>query len=163
MAPWLQFEKGVSQSKPNKGRVMNTERKLNIRECLIQAIAATQKTLDEIKLEVRESVHHAKSSLQNLHDSSVAERDLNSKIQLYQFAAQKMMMTQKSLRSLEQGVFGQCSCCCEPIESQRLDVAPEAAFCLSCQEVHEKKIKEDKMRFVVTPGLQYMPFLPIVA
>lgn len=39
-----------------------------------------------------------------------------------------------ALRRIEDGSFGECRRCEEPIASSRLEARPEAPFCLDCQE-----------------------------
>jgi DnaK suppressor protein len=39
-----------------------------------------------------------------------------------------------ALRRIEQGTYGVCYECDEPISSKRLDAVPWAKFCVSCQE-----------------------------
>ena len=41
---------------------------------------------------------------------------------------------QDALRRLEQGAYGVCYECEEPISVKRLDAVPWAKFCVSCQE-----------------------------
>lgn len=41
---------------------------------------------------------------------------------------------QDALRRLEQGTYGVCYECEEPISGKRLDAVPWAKFCVSCQE-----------------------------
>ena len=41
---------------------------------------------------------------------------------------------QDALRRIEQGAYGVCNECEEPISAKRLDAVPWAKFCVSCQE-----------------------------
>lgn len=42
-----------------------------------------------------------------------------------------------ALLRITHGNFGVCLACHEPIQSQRLESAPEAAFCTECQSIRE--------------------------
>jgi DnaK suppressor protein len=41
---------------------------------------------------------------------------------------------QDALQRIEQGSYGVCNACEEPISAKRLDAVPWAKFCVSCQE-----------------------------
>jgi RNA polymerase-binding transcription factor len=43
-----------------------------------------------------------------------------------------------ALIRIAEGKYGLCLACHAPIEPQRLDTMPEAAFCASCQETREE-------------------------
>lgn len=42
-----------------------------------------------------------------------------------------------ALACFDQGTYGDCRQCGEPIQFERLDVLPESPFCLACQESFE--------------------------
>jgi DnaK suppressor protein len=43
-----------------------------------------------------------------------------------------------ALHRISEGIYGICTCCGKPIQSERLEALPEAAFCLACQKRQEK-------------------------
>jgi RNA polymerase-binding transcription factor DksA len=43
-----------------------------------------------------------------------------------------------ALERIEQGLYGRCAVCGEPIEAARLRAAPESETCLGCQEDMER-------------------------
>ncbi len=43
----------------------------------------------------------------------------------------------KALDRIRRNHYGQCAACHSPIESERLEISPEAEFCGSCQEMRE--------------------------
>jgi len=43
-----------------------------------------------------------------------------------------------ALRNIENGTFGICGECGEPISPKRLDAMPWTSYCLHCQEQHER-------------------------
>jgi len=45
----------------------------------------------------------------------------------------------EALRRMDDGEFGVCMECEEPISTKRLAAVPWAAYCLQCQEVHDSK------------------------
>ena len=44
----------------------------------------------------------------------------------------------EALRKIEEGTFGVCETCAKPIDPPRLEVVPQARFCISCQEQEER-------------------------
>ena len=47
------------------------------------------------------------------------------------------MRIDDALLRIDEGNFGICRACREPILTERLDTAPDAAFCTKCQETKE--------------------------
>ncbi|OFZ72285.1 MAG: hypothetical protein A3K03_12405 [Bdellovibrionales bacterium RIFOXYD1_FULL_44_7] len=45
----------------------------------------------------------------------------------------------EALRRIEEGSFGECDDCGEPIELRRLEARPTATLCVSCKEEQERK------------------------
>lgn len=45
---------------------------------------------------------------------------------------------EKALRKLDDGVYGACEECEEPISRKRLEARPEAQLCIQCKEAQEK-------------------------
>lgn len=48
----------------------------------------------------------------------------------------------EALRRIEDGNFGICEQCEEPINDKRLEAVPLAKYCLNCAELHEKRAKQ---------------------
>jgi RNA polymerase-binding transcription factor len=49
----------------------------------------------------------------------------------------EMAQINDALTRIAEGRYGICLACHEPIEPERLDLAPEALYCSSCQSAHE--------------------------
>ena len=49
----------------------------------------------------------------------------------------ELQQVDKALDRIKANRYGQCLACHASIDDQRLDAAPEAAFCSSCQEMRE--------------------------
>ena len=45
---------------------------------------------------------------------------------------QQLLRVRSALRRLEQGAYGTCGRCGEPIAAERLDAAPDAVLCVKC-------------------------------
>ena len=79
------------------------------------AIENTADTMDEVRL--------------------AEERDLAIQILGRDFA--EIRLVEAALARIEDGAYGFCLRCDEPISSNRLRVMPHAAFCVNCQEAAE--------------------------
>jgi len=51
---------------------------------------------------------------------------------------QLLQMIEEALERIDEGTFGECENCEEPIGSRRLNAVPWARLCIACQELEEK-------------------------
>jgi len=54
-------------------------------------------------------------------------------------AAAELGLVQAALRRIDEGTYGQCLECLEPIDLRRLEAVPAAAYCTPCQTRHEAR------------------------
>ena len=54
-------------------------------------------------------------------------------------AAAELDLIRAALRRIEDGTYGECIDCGDPIDLRRLAALPTAAYCAPCQAVHERK------------------------
>ncbi|GAB3697663.1 TraR/DksA family transcriptional regulator [Mariniluteicoccus flavus] len=50
-----------------------------------------------------------------------------------------LAQTQQALKSIDQGTYGRCESCGEPIGKGRLQVYPRASMCVECKQRHERR------------------------
>lgn len=53
-------------------------------------------------------------------------------------AAHELDEVRAAMRRLQEGRYGHCEDCGDPIELQRLASLPAARYCIACQRVHEQ-------------------------
>jgi len=53
--------------------------------------------------------------------------------------AESLMQVGEALKRIDDGEFGICVDCEEPISAKRLAAVPWAAYCLNCQELHDAR------------------------
>jgi DnaK suppressor protein len=54
---------------------------------------------------------------------------------------QELEAIEDALMRLENGSYGLCEVCGQPIEPRRLEIMPETALCRNCQSYREKLAK----------------------
>ena len=52
---------------------------------------------------------------------------------------QRLRMVDNALRLVEEGEYGECRRCAEPVGYRRLKAKPETPFCVACQGAIEKR------------------------
>ena len=102
------------------------------------------------KQELEEEFSHldADRSDDQIQDSadqalSSALETLKSSLQSNEYEEYKMIMN--ALEMIEEGSYGLCADCKEPISSRRLASYPNAARCLVCQETAEEAVASNQM------------------
>lgn len=71
-------------------------------------------------------------------DPEVAEREtLSSLIKLREH---RLYAVEQALSELSQGTYGICERCGQPIDPRRLEVLPEATFCIDCQRIIDQGV-----------------------
>lgn len=56
----------------------------------------------------------------------------------YTHATDELAQVVVALRRVEDGTYGFCEDCGEPIDERRLRALPATAFCTACQTIHER-------------------------
>jgi len=72
-------------------------------------------------------------------DSAVALETENLLNALSGMEAARLRQIEDALRRIEEGTYGYCRECGEPIEEGRLLAKPFATLCISCKEAEERK------------------------
>ncbi len=72
-------------------------------------------------------------------DSAVAMEMENLANALSSMEMARLRQIEDALRRIEEGTYGYCKVCGEPIEEGRLLAKPFATMCISCKEAEERK------------------------
>ena len=72
-------------------------------------------------------------------DSAVEMEMENLKVALSGMEVQRLRQIEEALRKIEEGTYGYCEECGEPIEEGRLLAKPFATLCISCKEAKERQ------------------------
>lgn len=107
-------------------------------------VSIARKRLEEIRddLERTVAVLSGKHQAEHMVDAAdsganLAERDRNEAM-LHSASAQRTAV-QAALLRVENGTYGRCVDCGNPVPDGRLEARPEAARCLPCQGKHDRR------------------------
>ena len=75
-------------------------------------------------------------------DAEVFEREKNSA--LIAVLEKKLNDVEAALKSIEKGGYGICEDCGKAIETERLEVKPDATLCLTCQQKAEQRARRNR-------------------
>ena len=97
--------------------------------------------IDELK-NLREALQSEVDVEPDEGDSEVFEREKNSA--LIAVLEKKLNDVETALRSIDKGAYGICEDCGKQIETERLEVKPDATYCLTCQQKSEQRARRNR-------------------
>ena len=101
------------------------ERKKQIEKNILE----TKNEIEELKnFEVNDDGDYASLCTDNLIDSAINNQQLK-----------ELQEIEEALKKIENGTYGICEMCGEPIRKLRLKVKPYAKYCIVCREIIEKE------------------------
>jgi DnaK suppressor protein len=80
--------------------------------------------------------------IQDIADESVTISNRDLLMSLSQGERSKLIQVDDALDRIEDGTYGACEECGDPIGLKRLEAMPDARYCIQCQENLEKASKE---------------------
>lgn len=99
--------------------------------------------LDEIRSGLSSSEHEGYSviaeEVRDLADDAAADVLIDSRLFDIQRDADELKQIQEALKRMQNGQFGTCIDCGEPIKLDRLKAQPAAARCIACQSRYERE------------------------
>ncbi len=97
------------------------------------------KNLTGVKDEIDELQHQ---ELNDEGDYAAANSDSLVESAIMTQQQKELAEIENALRKIENGEYGICEMCEDPIGFQRLKVKPHAVYCIDCREIVEKSNKE---------------------
>jgi DnaK suppressor protein len=107
-------------------------------------LAAIKKQLLERKKELEDQLEHlykdkiTDDQVQDPGDAAIASTMENLRNSLQETERDEYVRIVKALKMIDEGTYGICSDCGQPISEKRLKSYPNASRCLVCQEVFEE-------------------------
>ena len=92
----------------------------------------------------------------DLYDNATEGRDQELGYLMNNRDRKKILLIQDALRRLEEGTYGICAECEEPINPKRLEAMPFTQLCVRCQEqeeqeerfARERELEEDERQYI---------------
>jgi DnaK suppressor protein len=77
-------------------------------------------------------------------DEAVSAMDSGRKQQIYLTLKNELEEINVAIKKIDEGTYGICEMCDEPINKERLLIKPHAKYCIICREIIEKEGKNKK-------------------
>jgi DnaK suppressor protein len=100
-----------------------------------------QRILNNSKKTLDNEINISPDDLPDESDLASTELSQNLIFKLRDRERQLLGKINDALAKMDQGTFGTCESCEEPIEPKRLEARPVSTLCLSCQEREEHREK----------------------
>lgn len=100
-----------------------------------------QRILNNSKNAVKNELALSPDDLPDETDLAASEINQNLVFKLRDRERQLLSKIDEALGRMDEGTFGTCIDCEEPIEPRRLEARPVSEFCLSCKEKQEHREK----------------------
>jgi DnaK suppressor protein len=101
-------------------------------------LARKQQLEEDLKRLSQEKVHD--DQVPDPGDQASASTLEEIAISLHNNELDEYTMILKALAKLEEGTYGICTDCGQPISEKRLQLYPNATRCLACQELKEERV-----------------------
>jgi len=75
----------------------------------------------------------------HMAENATEEADRDSDLLIWGAQGREVREIEEALRRIDDGIYGVCEDCGEPIEQRRLKVVPSARFCFRCKETQERQ------------------------
>lgn len=109
--------------------------------------AERQKVLAQLQA-LREAVQIEVDTDPDEGDPDLHERDKN--LSLIAALQRELTSVENALRAFRRGTYGICEWCGVPIPPERLEVRPEATFCVKCQAEMDRLVRRGIMHPIMT-------------
>jgi len=108
------------------------------KEMLLMRKAELEKILYNISSEIQDI---NKCDVKEDGDYAAASMDSGRDYQIYIQQKKELAEIEEALKRIEEGTYGICEMCDEPIQEERLKIKPYAKYCIICRQIIEKEGK----------------------
>jgi DnaK suppressor protein len=106
-----------------------------------------KKLLLERKKEILKIIKNLENELKDINNCDIKEdidfascsTNNENNYLIYKQQLQELKEIEIALKSIENGTYGICKMCEEPIDTERLKIKPFAKYCVNCRELMEQK------------------------
>ncbi len=104
-----------------------------------QLVTMKEELLSDIEEEVKTESDPSRFEIGDIYDRASNDRDRELNLILGDRDREKLMEIDEALQRIEEGTYGICEECGEPIGEGRLKVMPFAKRCVDCKALDEKE------------------------
>lgn len=104
-------------------------------------IAEKERLLNISKESIKNDLNISPDDLPDEADLAASEINQSLTFELRNRERVMIAKIETALAKIQDGTFGLCDACEEPILKKRLEARPFSTLCVSCQEVHEHREK----------------------
>ncbi len=102
------------------------------KQVLNNILEAQKEMMELVGIDLNDEADYAAVSADRLIESAITSKQ-----------EKELREIEEALKKIENGTYGICEMCEEPIQIERLKVKPQAKYCIVCREIVEKnKSKE---------------------
>lgn len=125
--------------------LLNKDQLKNFRQLLVTERAKITNEIKTIAQDASRSPRDASGDLSayTIHMSDMAADTYDRELSTNMVSAEQEVLYQidDALKRMDEGSFGACSECQQPISMSRLKAVPYASLCIECQRLKEQKKK----------------------
>jgi DnaK suppressor protein len=98
--------------------------------------------LEQLKASVRPAEERREGSPFGKREEEAAEAaELETRLELEKRIREQLAAVEHALAKYDEGTYGLCDSCGQPIGSERLEALPQASLCLNCKASQAKNAK----------------------
>ena len=105
---------------------------------LLMRKAEIEKILNNLSNEIKDI---NKCEINDEGDFAAANMDSGRDYQIYINQKKELEEINAALKKIDEGTYGICEMCEDPIQEERLKIKPYAKYCIICREIIEKEGK----------------------
>jgi len=134
----------VNKKRSNKKKNYTKAESKKIRQTLVEQKAMILEELMRIRGEaLNKSIKDASGDLSgyafHMADMATDLYDREFSLELAEGERERLYVLDGAIKHIDDGTYGKCDMCGEPISRQRLKALPQAQNCIICQEKEEKQ------------------------
>ncbi len=113
----------------------------HFKEILLMRKVELEKILFNLSSEINDI---SRCEIKDDGDFAAASMDSGRDYQIYLNQKKELEEINEALKKIEEGTYGICEMCDEPIQEERLKIKPHAKYCIICREYIEKEGQKDR-------------------
>jgi len=102
-------------------------------------LAEKDKILNDVSTKIRQESREPKRDSGDIYDIASDERERELSLMLGDRDRKKLSEIDLALERIEDGSYGECEDCGEPVAEKRLEILPFTRVCVDCQSKHERE------------------------